>query len=69
VGSGIAIYSQNNLTATLKYRLHGRCSNNQAEQMAIVKALEHIQYLKAGGKNNPSVHRQPDNTSTATKPE
>jgi hypothetical protein len=50
VGSGIAIYSENNLTATLKYRLHGRCSNNQAEQMAILKALEHIQYLKAGEK-------------------
>jgi hypothetical protein len=50
VGSGIAIYSQNNPTATLKYRLHGRCSNNQAEQMAILKVLEHIQYLKAGEK-------------------
>ena len=26
-----------------KYRLHERCSNNQAEQVAILKALEHIQ--------------------------
>ena len=48
VGSGIAIFSDNNLTATLKYRLNGRCSNNQAEQMAILKALEYIQYTKAG---------------------
>ena len=44
VGSGVAIFLDNNLTATLKYRLNGRCSNNQAEQMAILKALEYIQY-------------------------
>jgi len=46
VGSGIAIFSDKNLTATLKYRLNGCCSNNQAEQMAILKALEYIQYSK-----------------------
>ena len=46
VGSGIAIFSDSNLTATLKYRLNGGCSNNQAEQMAILKALEYIQNLK-----------------------
>jgi len=39
VASGIAIFSDNNLTVTLKYRLNGRCSNNQAEQMAILKEL------------------------------
>ena len=50
VGSGIAIFSENNLTATLKYRLHSRHTNNQAEQMAILKALEHIQYSKTGEK-------------------
>ena len=43
-------YATNNLTATLKYMLNGRCSNNQAEQMAILKALEYIQYSKAGEK-------------------
>ena len=50
-GSRIAIFSENNLTATLKFRLNGRCSNNQAEQMAILKALEYIQYSEAGGKS------------------
>jgi ribonuclease HI len=50
VGSGIAIFSDSNLTATLQYRLNGRCSNNQAEQMAILKALEYIQNLKIKGK-------------------
>ena len=52
VGSGIAIFSDNNLTATLKYRLNGRCSNNQAEQIAILKALEYIQYSKAGERQS-----------------
>jgi len=46
VGYGIAIFSNNNLTATLKYRLNGRCSNNQVEQMAILKVLKYIQYNK-----------------------
>ena len=50
VGFGITIFSDNNLTATLKYKLNGRCSNNQAEQMAILKALEFIQYSKADEK-------------------
>jgi len=50
VGSRIAIFSDNNLTATLKYRLNGCCSNNQAKQMAILKALEYIQYSKADEK-------------------
>jgi ribonuclease HI len=36
--------AENNLTATLKCGLHRGCSNNQAEQMAILKALEYIQY-------------------------
>ena len=48
VGAGIAIFLDNNLKATLKYRLNGRCTNNQAEQMAILKALEYIQYTESG---------------------
>jgi ribonuclease HI len=46
VGAGIAIFLGNRLKTTLKYRLHERCTNNQAEQMAILKALEYIQRLK-----------------------
>jgi hypothetical protein len=42
VGAGIAIFIQGQLTSQLKYALHQRCSNNQAEQLAIVKALEAI---------------------------
>ena len=50
VGSGIAIFSGNNLKMTLKYRLHKHCSNNQAEQMAVLKTLEYIQTSKAEEK-------------------
>ena len=45
VGSGIVIFKDDKITDTYKYRLDGRCSNNQAEEPAILKALENIQYL------------------------
>jgi ribonuclease HI len=50
VGSGIAIFKHNNLTDTMKYRLNSRCSNNQAEQLAIIKALEKIKNLDKNEK-------------------
>ena len=43
VGSGIAVFAGGNLKTTLRYKLNERCTNNQAKQMAILKALEHIQ--------------------------
>jgi len=43
--SGIAIFTIKHLTFQLKYKLAERCSNNQAEQLAIAKALEKIQDL------------------------
>jgi hypothetical protein len=45
-GSGIAIHKSKNLTDIIKYRLNGRCWNNQAEQLAIIKATEKIQNQK-----------------------
>jgi len=42
VGAGIAIFIQNELAHQSRYTLHNSCSNNQAEQLAIVKALETI---------------------------
>jgi len=41
VGSGIAIF-ENHLSHQLMYRLADECSNNQAEQLAIVKALQKL---------------------------
>ena len=42
-GAGVAMFSRNELVTTLKYRLDNRCSNNQAEQLAIAKALEALE--------------------------
>jgi len=41
-GSGEAIFVGKELKAQLKFKLDNRCSNNQAEQLAIAKVLEII---------------------------
>jgi ribonuclease HI len=45
VGSGVAIFVQQDLGVQLQFRLEIRCSNNQAEQLAIIKALEAIEII------------------------
>ena len=40
VGAGIEIFIKGELQHRLKYKLHNNCSNNQAKQVAIVKAIE-----------------------------
>jgi ribonuclease HI len=45
VGAGVAIFRRTELVTQLQYRLDSRCSNNQAEQLAIVKALEALDSL------------------------
>ena len=40
VGSGVAIFVGKKLAVQLKFKLDNKCSNNQAEQLAIFKALE-----------------------------
>jgi ribonuclease HI len=45
VGSGVAIFVQQKLSVQLQFRLGTKCSNNQAEQLAIVKALESIETI------------------------
>ena len=60
VGSGIAIFIENKLSHHLQYKLHDRCSNNQAEQIAILKALEKIEShgnLENKQKNSRNLHR------------
>jgi len=51
VGSGIATFTGKVFAEQLKFKLDDRCSNNQAEQLAIVKALEVIEMQQV--KNNP----------------
>jgi ribonuclease HI len=43
VGSGVAIFVENERVRKLKFKLDVKCSNNQAEQLAIIKVLEAIQ--------------------------
>jgi len=43
VGSGVVIFSGKELVTKLKYKLDNRCSNNQAEQLAIAKTLEAVE--------------------------
>ena len=44
VGSGIATFTDSKIIETKKYKLNGRCSNNQAEQLATLKALENYSW-------------------------
>jgi ribonuclease HI len=39
----VEIFSGNELVNKLKYKLHYRCSNNQAGQLAIAKALKALE--------------------------
>ena len=41
----MAIFIQEKLAVQIQFRLGTRCSNNQAEQLAIVKALEAIETI------------------------
>ena len=46
VGAGVVIFSSNKPTARHKFKLEHRCSNNQAEQLAILKALELTNHIE-----------------------
>jgi len=54
VGSGVAIFIQQKLAAQLQFRLGTRCSNNQVEQLAIVKALEAVETIDIP-ENSPRI--------------
>ena len=51
VGAGVAIFRRTELVTQLQYRLGSRCSNNQAEQLVIVKALEALDSLNIDDNN------------------
>jgi hypothetical protein len=53
VGSGVAIFTEKELVRQLKYKLENICSNNQAEQIAIAKALEAIEAIDLVFKLSP----------------
>jgi ribonuclease HI len=45
VWAGVAIFSGQELITKLQYKLDSRCSNNQAGQLAIAKALELLETI------------------------
>jgi ribonuclease HI len=61
VGSGIAVFIDKHLTFQLKYKLAEKCSNNEAEQLAIAKALEKMKDLHQLQGNQRSVAIHTDN--------
>jgi len=53
--SGVVILVSDELIARHKFKLNHRCSNNQAEQLAIVKALHLINYLEIADNNTRTI--------------
>jgi ribonuclease HI len=51
-GAGVAVYHNKQLIMQCKHKLRSYCSNNQAEQTAILKALEQLQEMETptGGR-------------------
>jgi len=50
VGAAVVIFKDDKIIDTKKYKLDGCCSNKQAEQLAILKALENIQDMDTNHK-------------------
>jgi hypothetical protein len=58
VGSGIAIFIDGSLTFQMRDKLADKCSNNQAKQLAIAKALEKVRNLHQvqGNQRTLAIH-------------
>jgi len=64
VGSGIAIYVNSKLTHQIKHKLNNRCSNNQAEQTAILKALHALETINLDSNTPRTVKVSTDSKIT-----
>jgi ribonuclease HI len=49
-GAGIAILKSGSHITSLQYKLNKRCTNNQAEQLIILRALEYTENLQTEDK-------------------
>jgi ribonuclease HI len=58
VGSGVAIFVDGPLTHQLRNKLAEKCSNNQAEQLAIMQALTHLGSMHSihGSQRTAAIH-------------
>ena len=52
VGAAGIIFVNGEMAHQLKFKLHGHCSNNQAEQIAILKDLEKLEQLQEEQDND-----------------
>ena len=59
VGAAAVITMDDKIFHQSKFRLHERCSNNQAEQVAILRELEQIQSLQLTNWHTQTSLRQP----------
>jgi ribonuclease HI len=55
VGAAGIIFENGKLVHHLQFKLHGHCSNNQAEQIVILKVLEKLEELQDGQDNDKHV--------------
>jgi len=56
VGAGVALYVDKVLRMQYKYKLHNTCSNNQAEQTAILKSLEELTSLSDHNERKAAIY-------------
>jgi hypothetical protein len=54
IGSGAVIFKGSEMIAKLQFKLDNRCSNNQAEQLAILKEVEKLEVLNRRSINQLS---------------
>jgi ribonuclease HI len=64
VGSGVAVFVGKELQAQLKFKLDNKCSNNQAEQLAIAKVLEVIDAIDIAENSPRTIGIFPDSKIT-----
>jgi ribonuclease HI len=57
VGAGLVVLKKGKIKKKLKYKPHIDCSNNQAEQLAIVKALEALENINiSNSRRRATIH-------------
>jgi ribonuclease HI len=56
VGAAGIVFENGKMVHQMQFKLHGHCINNQAEQIAILKALEKLEELQAGQNGTYDKH-------------
>ncbi len=56
VGAAGAVIENGKTVLQMQFKLHGHCTNIQAEQIAILKTLEKLEELQAGQNGNHDKH-------------